>query len=100
MIRAESKPWRNGIAIAIIEKKGDKKWSAAPITMNLINDGEYISEALSISFKEAQILMDDLWQCGLRPSEGTGSAGQLAATQKHLSDMRLIAFKKLLIEEK
>jgi hypothetical protein len=40
----------------------------------------------------AQQLMDELWNIGFRPSEGTGSAGALAATQKHLKDMRKIAF--------
>ena len=43
----------------------------------------------------AQILMDDLWSAGLRPTEGSGSAGSLAATQKHLEDMRTIAFYKI-----
>jgi len=42
---------------------------------------------------EAQRLMDELWQCGLRPAEGTGSAGALAATQRHLDDMRALVFK-------
>lgn len=42
---------------------------------------------------EAQVLMDDLWDCGVRPSEGTGSAGAMAATQKHLEDMRTLVFK-------
>ena len=41
---------------------------------------------------QAQALMDDLWNCGLRPTEGKGSAGALAATEKHLEDMRKIAF--------
>lgn len=40
----------------------------------------------------AQELIDGLWQCGLRPSEGTGSAGALAATQAHLQDMRALVF--------
>jgi hypothetical protein len=44
---------------------------------------------------EAQTLMDDLWQAGLRPSEGSGSAGSLAATERHLADMQKIAFKFL-----
>jgi hypothetical protein len=44
---------------------------------------------------QAQMLMDDLWNCGLRPSEGTGSAGALAAVQQHLADMRKIVFHKL-----
>jgi hypothetical protein len=34
---------------------------------------------IEISHKQAQQLMDELWRCGLRPSEGTGSAGSLAA---------------------
>lgn len=54
---------------------------------------------LDIDINEAQKLMDDLWDCGLRPSEGTGSAGALAATQKHLNDLRKIAFNKLGIKE-
>ncbi len=41
---------------------------------------------------DAQRLMDELWGCGLRPSEGTGSAGSLAATERHLADMQKIVF--------
>jgi len=47
---------------------------------------------VSLSQEDAQALVDELWHCGVRPSEGTGSAGQLAATQKHLDDMRDLAF--------
>lgn len=42
------------------------------------------SPSFQLNVQEAQKLMDDLWNCGLRPSEGTGSAGALAATQEHL----------------
>ena len=28
-----------------------------------------------LSIHESQQLMDELWKCGLRPTEGTGSAG-------------------------
>lgn len=38
----------------------------------------------------AQQLMDDLWRAGLRPTEGAGSAGSLAATQKHLDHISRI----------
>ena len=41
-----------------------------------------------VDIEQAQQLMDELWQCGLRPSEGTGSAGSLRATERHLEDMR------------
>lgn len=36
----------------------------------------------------AQRLMDELWKCGLRPKEGTGSAGAMAATERHLADLQ------------
>ena len=47
---------------------------------------------------QVQLLMDQLWTAGFRPSEGTGSAGALAATQKHLSDVRKIVAAKLKVD--
>jgi hypothetical protein len=42
---------------------------------------------------DVQQLMDGLWQAGFRPStEHHGTTGQLAATEKHLDDMRALAF--------
>lgn len=58
-----------------------------------VEQGMFTPPTTRLDLSEAQELMDDLWQCGLRPSEGTGSAGAMAATQKHLEDMRKIAFK-------
>lgn len=51
--------------------------------------------AIRIQRNEAQALMDELWRIGLRPTEGSGSAGSLAATQEHLRDMRSIVAKQL-----
>lgn len=48
---------------------------------------------LVMNTHQGQILMDMLWECGLRPSQGSGSAGSLAATEKHLADMRELVFK-------
>lgn len=39
--------------------------------------------------------MDELWQAGIRPAEGAGSAGQMAATENHLQDMRTLVFHTL-----
>lgn len=39
-------------------------------------------------------------RAGVRPANGTGSAGQLAATETHLKDMRAIAFQLLAMETK
>ena len=47
---------------------------------------------------EAQELMNMLWNCGLRPTQSQSSAGQLEAVERHLADMRAIAFNKLEIQ--
>lgn len=52
---------------------------------------------IGLRMTDAQQLMDELWRAGLRPSEGTGSAGSLAATERHLADMKTIAFHALKI---
>ena len=43
--------------------------------------------------EEAQQLMDELWNAGIRPAGATGSIGQLSAVQYHLEDMRKLVFK-------
>lgn len=43
---------------------------------------------LRLDYALAQRLMDELWKCGLRPKEGTGSAGAMAATERHLADLQ------------
>lgn len=48
---------------------------------------------MNIQETEAQVLMDDLWAAGLRPTEGSGSAGAIAAVKFHLEDMRKLVFK-------
>lgn len=37
--------------------------------------------------QDAQVLMDDLWSAGVRPTEGAGTAGSMAATKAHLDHM-------------
>lgn len=51
-------------------------------------EGGEIHPFARVSNTTAQALMDSLWECGIRPTQGSGSAGSLAATQNHLEDMR------------
>jgi hypothetical protein len=71
---------------------------AHPMVFTAATKEEQINQdlgpALIIEPDEAQQLMDSLWDMGIRPSEGSGSAGQLAATQRHLEDMRTLVLKK------
>jgi hypothetical protein len=68
---------------------------AKPLTFELVRADEplAIDPTCTMPRDAAQTLIDELWRCGLRPSEGSGSAGAMAATQKHLEDMRKLVFK-------
>jgi len=54
--------------------------------------------AMRLHEAEAQVLMNSLWECGIRPTKEVTSTGQLGATEKHLADMRAIAFAKVNVE--
>jgi len=63
------------------------------VTMVPLEDGDRIQPTFRLPMSAAQGLMDDLWRCGFRPSEGSGSAGALAATERHLKDLQALIFK-------
>ena len=47
---------------------------------------------MTMRLEEAQTLMDQMYEAGIRPTAGAGSVGQLSAVQAHLDDMRKLAF--------
>lgn len=110
-IRAMAESWRRGVAFRIrcgykiaqyrgqLEKVDHKSGyretqpsEGAGLMFVQLADGEQHEPSVRLTLTAAQALMDDLWQAGLRPTEGAGSAGSLAATQRHLDDMRRLVF--------
>lgn len=87
------------IHIHAVEYRGDKTFSAGPVVFSEYEGHIEPRAMLSLPVEQAQYLMDALWDCGLRPSEGSGSAGALAATQRHLEDMRSLVFKPVVFKE-
>ena len=63
-----------------------------------VEPGHYSEPFLIINQETGQELMNSLWECGLRPAQAAGSAGQLDTMKAHLEDMRKVAFKFLKIE--
>jgi len=57
-----------------------------------VEEGVQPGPSFVLRYEEAQGLMDQLWDCGLRPSEGNAGT----ATQKHLEDMRRLVFDVLM----
>lgn len=45
---------------------------------------------ITLAVEEAQHLLDQLWEMGLRPSAGVSSTGQDAAQKSHIADLRSI----------
>lgn len=90
LVRRE--PFRgNTVDIMLVQRGQTASAVAEPLTFREVAVGELPPPTASLQPEEAQQLMDELWRAGLRPTEGTGSAGSLAATERHLKDMQAIA---------
>lgn len=96
-VAAQTKPFGRSIALYIWQQLPDRNIvsAATNMTFEQIELGTFAPPVLEISETTAQALVDALWQCGIRPTDGTGSAGALQATQNHLKDMRDLVFKLL-----
>lgn len=89
---ARREDWNEGVSIYMRQRTvGDGDCFAEPVIMAKREPGSIVRPMLNLGIQQAQQLMDELWQCGLRPTEGTGSAGSLAATERHLKDMQAVA---------
>lgn len=89
-IRAQSAPWNQGVELYI--GSPDRKVRVKDIQLEVVEEGMFMEPSFRMENEVAQTLMDDLWNCGIRPTEGSGSAGSLRATERHLEDMRKLVF--------
>ena len=74
-----------------------KRAYAKPMEFTALTSEDDYTEpppAFTLHNEQAQQFMDELWRAGFRPTEGSGSAGSLAATERHLADMRALVFKQ------
>jgi len=88
-IRVHKTPFRRGVELYVAV--GDKVVDG--FSYSTLSKGYAHSPCAMIDNNAAQALVDDLWAAGYRPTEGSGSAGSLRATENHLSDMRKIVAK-------
>lgn len=94
-ILARQAPWSDRIELLATMTNEQGVWCGRQIEFTAYDaPAEIPYPTITLTKQEAQILIDQLWDCGLRPSEGSGSAGQLAAVQRHLEDMRTLVFEK------
>ena len=88
----------NGVRLVLdryntVERQG----YAARITWEPRNLGTILPDdlGLNLTTEAAQELMDSLWSCGLRPTDGAGSAGAMTCAQENLKDLRGVLDKVL-----
>lgn len=100
MVRIQRNLPSAALDVWLMEKIGDNQISIAePIKMKKLEPFTYATErSFQIGQTGAQVLMDDLWNCGIRPTEGAGTAGAMAATQEHLKDLRKLLFHTMKVQ--
>lgn len=76
-----------------VEFEGELTWKS-------VEEGLDVKPCMRLTETAAQQLMDDLWTCGIRPTEGSGSAGALAAVQNHLEDFKTLLYHQMKIARK
>lgn len=92
---ARSTPFYAGVELHLADVSEGRIAVADPLTMKVVPEGSMLGDPLvRLSPPEAQLLIDALWDCGLRPTNGHGSTGQLQATERHLEDLRALVFKR------
>lgn len=68
------------------------EWSVAnPVSFTVSDEIATLAPPMmQFTPDQAQCLMDELWTVGFRPTQGKQSEGQVAATTRHLDDMRAL----------
>ena len=92
---AERGIFTKGIKLHMADVSGPQIGVATSIKFEAFEDSQVREHALiDLPLESAQQLMDELYHCGVRPSQAAGSAGQLDAVKYHLEDMRTLALRK------
>lgn len=86
-------PWANKVGFGYhVSNPGGRISVATDVVFTELAEGVRGGPFLEVEAHEAQQLLDELWAAGIRPSQEFGSTGQIGAVQRHLDDMRAIAF--------
>ncbi len=95
-ITAHKQPWLHDfVSLFMFRSKDSKRQYFDGEKWNEYKEMSIVNPSINLEMNEAQVLMDTLYDCGVRPTEVNGSAGAMRATEKHLEDMRKLVFDRL-----
>jgi len=96
-IRCTMQRWGSGILVYIEGKAEtgarrylDGNWEIQPVTEESWSREPFMPV---LEDDQAQELMDELWRCGVRPSDGRRTDEAMGAIGAHLTDMRDMAMR-------
>ena len=95
-IRVQRESWGPGLHVYI---QGEQCAKHVYLAAGFVVDQRTKEEASTEPYlprmtdNRAQELMDELWRCGIRPSDGRRTDEAMGALGAHLEDMRKIAFR-------
>ncbi len=88
------------IEFMLIFRKDGEIYYGQPVVLEKPEvDGMLVDTTFQLEEIQAQLLMDELYNAGIRPSEGNTTWGVSEAKDKHIEDLRTIAFKTLKIDK-
>lgn len=72
------------------QRQGDRRVAFAKPIIMTVGEPPFVNQppTFSLSLTSAQILMDDLWNCGLRPTEARDGNEVIAGLKAHLADVQ------------
>lgn len=95
--------WDEQISLDIVRKRSGEDGALGIERLEIDGDGmawkpasmfeTSLAASLLLTPASAQELVNSLWECGIKPQQGAGSAGAMAAQERHLEDMRTLVFK-------
>lgn len=91
----------DGAAVILTAKTYDGRKFRASLSWEEVKGDDFVFEPqplFVLQRQQGQVMIDDLWAAGFRPTEAAGSAGAMAAAQDHIASLRKIAFKVLGVE--
>jgi len=95
-LRCKPTPFLDGVELVGFAKDSDRRRYVASLSWKEMKEEAYfVDPTVRLTMENAQELMDDLWASGVRPTEGNGSAGAMRAAERHIEDLRKVAFKAL-----
>lgn len=96
-VTAARSPAVGGIEFHIVERQPtyDGFRVGHVVMEEKVDEAVWYPPAFWLTEHNAQKLMDDLWNAGIKPSDYGDAEGALKSTKDHLQDMRRIAFRFL-----